>query len=196
MTPAHLGAPYTAAPPPRTADVILYLDLDGAVHHEAVYWHPRRGVFMSPKHAPGRTLFEWVSILEEILLPYPEVALVLSSTWCIQPGYGKTLKRLPETLRSRFIGGTYHRRAHGADPLTQAAFRSTPRGLQVLADAKRRKPRHWLALDDDVEDWPDSARENLVACDGERGLSDPKVREELRRKLETAHAQLPLPEEG
>lgn len=191
MPPAQLGAPYTEAPEPRTADVILYLDLDGVVHHEAVYWHPRRGVFMSPKHAQGRSLFEWVSILEEALAPYPDVALVLSSTWCIQPGYGKTLKRLPPTLRSRFIGGTYHRRAHGADPLTLAAFRSTPRGMQVLADAKRRKPRHWLALDDDVEGWPEEAQENLIACDGALGLSSPQVRDELRQKLDACHRARP-----
>lgn len=97
------------------------------VHHEAVLWHPRIGIYMSPHGAVGRTLFEWAPILEEELTPYPSVALVLSSTWCIRPGYAHTLKRLPESLQSRFIGGTYHKRIHGArrrSAVPRAACRS------------------------------------------------------------------------
>jgi hypothetical protein len=115
--------------------------------------------------------------LEEELTPYPSVALVLSSTWCIRPGYAHTLKRLPESLRSRFIGGTYHKRIHGADPWNLASFRSTPRGMQILADVQRRKPRHWVALDDDIEDWPQSAIGNLIACEGTTGFSNPDYRD-------------------
>ena len=179
---------YLPASTPRSADVVLYLDLDGVVHHEAVLWHPRIGIYMSPHGAVGRTLFEWVPILEEELTPYPSVALVLSSTWCIRPGYAHTLKRLPESLRSRFIGGTYHKRIHGADPWNLASFRSTPCGMQILADVQRRKPRHWVALDDDIEDWPQSAIGNLIACEGTTGLSNPEVRHELRRKLQQSAA--------
>ncbi len=178
------SAPFLPISKPRSADTVLYLDLDGVVHHEAVLWHPRRGIYMSPHGAAGHTLFEWLPLLEEELAPYPSVALVLSSTWCIRPGYAKTLQRLPEQLRARFIGGTYHKRVHGADPWNLASFRSTPRGMQILADVQRRKPRHWIALDDDIEDWPLSAIGNLVACDGTTGLSNPEVRCELRCKLQ------------
>ena len=138
---------------------------------------------MSPYEAPSHALFEWLPILEEELAPYPSVALVLSSTWCIRPGYAKTLQRLPKELRARFIGGTYHKRVHGADPWTLASFRTTSRGMQILADVQRRRPRHWIALDDDIEDWPAFAIDNLVACEGTTGLSSPEVRRELRRKL-------------
>lgn len=55
----------------------------------------------------------------------------------------------------------------------------SPRGAQVLADANRRKPKHWLALDDDVEDWPKEALENLLTVDGRFGLSDTKVQQQL-----------------
>lgn len=176
--------PYVPASTPRSANVVLYLDLDGVVHHEAVLWDPRRGISMSPVLAPGRELFEWLHYLEEALAPYPAVALVLSSTWCIRPGYANTLKRLPESLRSRFIGGTFHHRVHGSDPWNRADFREVPRGLQIWADVERRKPRKWLALDDDLDQWPDWARDNLVACDGSTGLSDANVRMELGVKLE------------
>ena len=125
------STPYLPASTPRSADVVLYLDLDGVVHHEAVLWHPRIGIYMSPHGEVGRTLFEWVPILEEELAPYPSVALVLSSTWCIRPDYTHTLRRLPESLRARFIGGSCHKRVHGADPWNLASFRSTPRGMQM-----------------------------------------------------------------
>ena len=175
---------------PRSADVVLYLDLDGVVHHEQVLWHPHKGIYMSPYEAPGRSLFEWVPILEAALDPYPSVALVLSSTWCIRPGYSATLKRLPLSLRSRFIGGTYHKRVHGADPWNLAMFRGMPRGEQVLEDAMRRKPRQWLALDDDLEGWPEACRENLIACEGTTGLSDGEVQRELGEKLQRCHEEL------
>lgn len=138
---------------------------------------------MSPYEASGHKLFEWLPILEKELAPYPSAALVLSSSWCVKPGYAKTLERLPAQLQARFIGGTYHKRVHGYDPGTLASFQSTPRGMQILADVRRRKPRHRTALDDDVEDWPSQAIDNLVACEGTTGLSNPVVRSEFRQKL-------------
>ena len=172
---------------PKSSDVVLYLDLDGVVQHEAVLFHPRRGIYMSPTEAPGRTLFEWAPILIALLAPYPSVKLVLSSSWCIRPGYGKTVKRMPEKLRHRFIGGTYHQRVHGIDTWTRNSFLHTPRGVQVVADVERRKPRHWLALDDDAEDWPAHALANLIQCDGRTGLSDERVQHELSARLHTIH---------
>lgn len=184
------NSPYLPASVPRSADVVLYLDLDGVVHHEKVLWHPRKGICMSPYEAAGHTLFEWIPILESVLEPYPAVALVLSSTWCIRPGYSATLKRLPAYLRARFIGGTYHKRVHGVDPWSLSMFRTTPRGVQVQEDAQRRKPRQWLALDDDLEGWPDSCRQNLIACEGTTGLSNLEVQNELRNKLGCCFAAL------
>ena len=175
----------------RTAEVVLYLDLDGVIQHEAVMWHARRGIYMSPAEAAaGRTLFEWLPILENALAPFPHVKLVLSSTWCIWPGYGHTLKRFPQELRQRFIGGTFHKRFHGADPQALADFKSLSRGQQVVNDVFRRRPKEWLALDDDSDRWPDWARGNLVECDGSTGLSSPAVQAELCAKLERSVSEL------
>lgn len=175
--------PYVPVSKPRSADVVLYLDLDGVVQHESVLFHPKRGIYMSPVLAPGRVLFEWVHYLEAALEGFPTVALVLSSSWCVHPGYSKSLKRLPSSLRGRFIGGTYHSRVHGVDPWTLADFRQMSRGMQIWADVQRRMPRQWLALDDDPVGWPDWARDNLVECDGSAGLSSERVRRELQAKL-------------
>lgn len=175
---------------PNRAGVVLYVDLDGVVQHEAVIWRPRRGVYMCNEEAPGRTLFEWLPILEKALAPFPEVALVLSSTWCIRPGYAATLKRFPAALRSRFVGGTFHRRVHGTDPWVLSSFKATSRGMQVWSDVYRRKPAQWLALDDDDFGWPTWALENLVRCDGSTGLPSPRVQAELREKLKRCHEAL------
>ncbi|MDO9437726.1 HAD domain-containing protein [Hydrogenophaga sp.] len=182
------SSPYIPASTPKSADVVLYSDLDGVLHHEAVLFHPKRGIYMSPSVAPKRTLFEWAPILANILEPYPDVKLVLSSTWCVRPGYADTLKRLPEELRRRYIGGTFHKRVHGADPWSRNTFLRTPRGVQVVADVRRRKPRHWLALDDDVEDWPAVALRNLLACDGATGLSSLEVQSALSEWLFAVHS--------
>lgn len=176
------GAPGVVASR-RSADFVLYLDFDGVLHHEQVYWHPRRGIYMHPQKAPGRSLFEWVSVLQELLDPYPEVALVLSSSWCVKPGYGRALKFLPEDLRSRFIGGTFHKRVHRETPWHLEQFRAMPRGLQIWADVCRRKPREWLALDDDAFGWPAWAESRLVRCQGDRGLSDEATQAQLAELL-------------
>ncbi|MEE9873705.1 MAG: HAD domain-containing protein [Delftia lacustris] len=181
MTSMSAGSstPYIPASSPRTADVVLYLDLDGVVHHEAVLWHPRRGIYMSPYQASEHSLFEWLPLLQEELTPYPQVAIVLSSTWCIRPGYAKTLQLLPNELRARFIGGTFHKRVHGADPWLLASFRDTSRGQQILEDVTRRKPRQWVALDADIEDWPAQPSEFAKLLGVDRSCLSRYEREQL-----------------
>jgi hypothetical protein len=140
--PPGQNSPYLPASTPRSADVVLYLDLDGVVHHEKVLWHPRKGIYMSPSYeAAGHSLFEWVPILESVLEPYPSVALVLSSTWCIRPGYSATLKRLPASLRARFIGGTYHKRVHGVDPWNLSSRRRSASKTSAVDSSGRRHRR-------------------------------------------------------
>jgi len=122
------------------------------------------------------------SYLEEELALNPSVALVLSSTWCIRPGYSKTLQRLSEQLRA-----IHWRHVPQARPwdrsMEPGVVPQYPARYAAPADVQRRKPRHWIALDDDIKDWPPLAIGNLVACNGTTGLSNPEVRGELRRKL-------------
>ncbi|MDI4635206.1 hypothetical protein J7U46_19240 [Pelomonas sp. V22] len=165
------------------SELLVYLDFDGVVHHQAVYQDRRRGIYMSPAEAPGRTLFEWADILVDLLRPFPSLRLVLSSSWCRRPGYSRTIKRLPAELQARFIGGTFHRRAHGANPGAELEFASLPRGVQIANDVARRRPRDWLALDDDDRGWPAEHRGRLILCNGERGLSDPATQRELTMNI-------------
>jgi hypothetical protein len=170
----------------RPVDVV-YLDFDGVIHHEAVYISHKRGIYIDQTIAPGAVLFEWAPILVDALQPYPNVKLVLSTSWCRQPGFSRAKKRLPIELHNRVVGGTYHRDFHGSDPWWDHEFTQTTRASQILADVSRRKPRRWIAVDDDVDHWPVEYLDHLVPCDGVLGLSSLETQRCLREKLAAMH---------
>lgn len=82
--------------PPRVeGGLVLYFDFDGVLHHENVFWRPRRGAYAGP---PGFTLSEHAALLDELLAPIPEVGIVLSTSGGRQYGcYGAAKKKLPGT---------------------------------------------------------------------------------------------------
>lgn len=160
-----------------TDQAVLYLDFDGAVHHEAVYWDP---VLKVPRiiQAPARyTLFQHAALLDGMLAPHPRVDIVLSTSWVRHYGITKAAGQLPEGLRRRVVGSIYESRTSGD------GFDYMLRGEQVAIDVERRRPAHWLALDDDPMGWPDWARPHLLLTDPYEGISPPKLQKELRRRL-------------
>lgn len=161
--------------PRGRGEAVLYLDFDGVLHPEEVWWHPARGPYLSPNSR--HRLFEHAALLEEVLLPYPDLLLVLSTSWVRRYGMYGAAKRLLPSLRSRVIGATFHSEMH------EDRFVATPRGVQVLQDVLRRKPASWLAVDDDYVDWPRDWLENFVRTDEVLGISEPSVLETLKNKL-------------
>jgi len=57
------------------------------------------------------------------------------------------------------------------------------RYAQIQRSATRHGLTRWLAIDDNVDGWPAQLSDRLVACDGDRGVSDPATQDDLRRKL-------------
>lgn len=162
-------------PPRGNGELVLYLDFDGVLHHENVTWHRTKGAHLTAQ-APHR-LFQHAELLAELLDPYPSVQIVLSTTWARIYGCDKAAKRLPEALRGRVIGATFHSKMHEQD------FMSAPRGMQVWGDVVRRRPRDWLALDDDYLHWPKWCLDKFVRTHEHEGISDPAVKAEIVRKL-------------
>ncbi len=159
-----------------TGQLVLYLDFDGVLHHENCLWHPRRGAYLV---APQRyRLFQHAELLEQLLTPYPDVQIVLSTSWVLRYGCSTTTKRLPPALQARVIGATFHSRHMRADD-----FRYMPRGQQVTEDALRRRPREWLALDDNEEGWPLEHVSRHVHTHMYDGISDLAVLAEFEQKL-------------
>jgi hypothetical protein len=156
-------------PPP-----LLYLDFDGVLHPEDVFRHPRRGIYLAGKY-PDHALFEHAELLAAQLEPYPNVRVVLSTSWVRVLRYQRALRYLPERLQQRVIGSTFHTRMH------KDLFLSLSRGQQVLGDASRRRADQWLALDDDAEGWPESHRKHLVHTDPVLGLA--AVLDDFRERL-------------
>ena len=157
-------------------DLVLYLDFDGVLHHATVEAAPGSAPSIA---APARyTLFQHAPLLEQLLQPYPDVQIVLSTTWAYRYGVELAAARLPSGLRSRVVGSTFSASFKHLD-----VFACMPRGVQVLEDAKNRKPSDWIALDDDAEGWPKEHRHRLVTTHMHEGISPPGVQRKLAKKL-------------
>jgi hypothetical protein len=164
--------------PKGSGETVLYLDYDGVLHHENVLWHPRRGVYAGP---PGFVLFEHALLLEELLEPFPKVRIVLSTSWVRVFSFSRALERLPQGLRQRTIGATFH------SQMDQEIFASKPRGRQVMEDVARRSPKAWLALDDTDEGWPAEIRDRVLITDECLGISAPGMAYRVIKALEGMH---------
>ena len=156
---------------------ILFLDIDGVLHRGNSYVAGSCIVSSAPGHIE---LFEYVQVLDDLLSPYPELAIVLSSDWAYRFGVDYTRSQLPSLqLRARIIGATYQ----GCE-FNEMFWPMLSRGAQVL-DYVRRQGRdalEWIAIDD-RNDGFESCRERLVHCQSEYGLGDPAVVELLRHRL-------------
>lgn len=167
---------------PSLHDVVVYLDFDGVLHDDAVYWSKQEGIHI---RMPGRSLFEWAPILELLLNPHPTVKIVLSTSWVRVKNFEFAKKKLPASLQKRVIGATFHKRE-----MSRWDFDNMPRGAQVVADVRRRRPAGWLAIDNDDQGWPADYLDHLVKTQDRLGLSDPKVQLELRTRLtQLVHGQ-------
>jgi hypothetical protein len=55
------------------------------------------------------------------------------------------------------LGATFHK-GH----LCKEEFAQPARYDQIIADVERRRPARWLAIDDDIDGWPEHALGNVV----------------------------------
>ena len=152
---------------PAACGPVLYLDFDGVLHHENVLWSKSRGPYLEAPQP--HKLFEHALLLEKLIEPFPDVAIVLSTSWVVRYGCYGAARRLPASLRKRVIGATFHSQMNRAD------FDDAYRGMQVWSDVYRRQPSNWMAIDDDYLQWPAWCREQLVRSHPERGINDPSV---------------------
>ena len=169
---------------------ILYLDFDGVLHPVDAF----RQIALSPGienwmasglPAPcddeGRYLFMYCDILEAILAPFPEVGIVLSTSWAAAFGLEAASSRLPPSLRKRVVGATSN---DGTNHHSQ--LKCLSRGRQVARHARTLGLKDWVALDDDARGWPrrQGSRDHVEVCDENRGLDDPLVQARLESRLQ------------
>lgn len=155
-------------------EMLLYLDYDGVLGHENVRIGPDGEPYLQ---APERyRLFQHVDLLQQLLEPYPDLSIVLSTSWAARFGLQKAAGYLPEPLRRRVVGGT-------AWDQGLEVFLRLPRPEQIASDIERRRPRAWLALDDDLRDWPAWMEPHVVFTHPYEGISPPEVQAAIRQKL-------------
>jgi hypothetical protein len=161
--------------------MILFLDFDGVLHPTDVYLKKGR-----PTLNGEGELFMWAPQLIEALAPYPHVKIVLSTSWVRVRGFTRTRRALPEALRARVIGATWHSGMREVDFFSQpyssrltAApiwYDKATRFQQIEKYLSRASVQQWLAIDDlleHTEDWNTNYEANLVKTNPLLGLSDP-----------------------
>lgn len=141
---------------------VLYLDFDGVLHPDAVYNNQGRFEL----RAAGHELFEAAPLLEQLLAPYPAIQLVLSTSWVRILGLEAARAQLPNGLAARVVGSTWHPAFH------QFEWLHMPRHEQIARHLASHNIRHWVAVDDDYQEWPDSMASRLVRVSSELGLQD------------------------
>lgn len=84
--------------------MILFLDFDGVLHPDAVYLRLNGQVELRAEGA----LFMWAVRLAAALQSYPEVRIVLSTSWVRHLGFSRARKALPADLAAKVIGANWH----------------------------------------------------------------------------------------
>ncbi|MDD4977312.1 MAG: HAD domain-containing protein [Gallionella sp.] len=161
--------------------MILFLDFDGVLHHENVTVkrcppaarrylkaHESRFLTRDGKLVKGKNMFEHADRLAAALEPFPDVRIVISSTWREHFRPEKLLQFLPATLADRVIGHT---------PLCDKFGGVGSRLFEILAylEGNGLAGEPWIALDDQAQlFWDDTENppDNLFILKGEEAFSE------------------------
>jgi len=162
--------------------MILFLDFDGVLHPDAAYLVHGRPVL----RAEGE-LFMWAPLLVEVLADLPKVRIVLSTSWARDLRFTRARDWLPESLRCRVIGATWHsgmnQNLEGFNAMRLTWWDNATRYQQIRRYVDRAGLADWVAVDDQPAGWAEADQHHLIQTDGEVGLSDVRVREQLAARL-------------
>src|ERR1700692_2034672 len=93
---------YNASDDEALGRQVLFVDYDGSLHRFGAY-RTRRGIVSS--NPATVELFEFAPLLAELIEPYPQVEIVLSTSWVRVLGFRRARAELPvESLRQRVVG--------------------------------------------------------------------------------------------
>ena len=158
--------------------MILFLDYDGVLHPDPCL--------------NSRRLFENVPRLNASLEEFPEVCLVLSTSWRTMQGLKELMSPLPEGLQSRVLGTTPIFSSFTAPPHLMP-YKRHAECVQWMVDNDQ-SDRDWFAVDDRPA-WFAPYCDYLIDCDSQRGFDDEaaarlrfallKARQRLLRRIDT-----------
>lgn len=151
---------------------VLFLNLDGVVQPNETPYYLLKGL-----QNPGPLPFSWAAPLQPVLERW-NASVVLRSTATTVHGYEPIKGLAPDWLRSRMVGAT-------SDVVRFISIfemrKVNTRWGVIRRYVQEHDLKHWVALDDSCNDWPDDSdiRKHLVECDGSVGLNDPVVTNRL-----------------
>lgn len=119
------------------------------------------------------------------LASHPEVRIVLSTSWAREFCFSRARRYLPQALRSRVIGATWHSdMLHDDDYRPGNWWDQATRHEQIKRWTSRAAVQDWIAIDDQPEGWPDAERGRLIQTDPATGLSELTVLDRLSSLLQ------------
>lgn len=175
--------------------MILFLDFDGVLHSndaglelnvrdeasmQSLTEEDRRFTTRDGRLIVGKNLFEHADRLAMALEPYPDVRIVISSTWRIHFELEALKAFLPPALADRVIGITPQ--VFSRDGVSQRL-----REIDLYFSKNNRVLEPWIALDD--QDWlffcGEGVEPYLILLDGKKGFTDAAA-VVLRQRLRVA----------
>lgn len=160
---------------------VLFLDYDRVLHPDEVYLERGKPVL----RARGE-LFMWAPLLEAALVGHPEVRVVLSTSWARELRFARARDCLPDGLRSRVIGATWHSgmgRTEGVSLGRATWWDMVTRYEQIRRFVNHTRIGDWVAVDDRPEGWAAVDSVRLIRTHSSRGLSEARVTIELAEHL-------------
>ena len=145
---------------------VLFLDFDGVVHP---FGKDPDGGPAAESLVLDLGVFCWLEHLERLVLPHPDVGVVVHSSWRY-PHSDDELADMLGALNGRYLG-------------------KTPRGARYASITRWLKDNRsvvgeYLILDDATSEFPPSARRRLLPCISHKGLSDHPTQASLAQWLE------------
>ena len=144
-------------------------DFDGVLHPDATYLVRGRPILRADGH-----LFMWADRLVALLAAYPDVRIVLSTSWARDLGFSRARGYLPMELQRQVVGATWHSAmSRNTDGFKKSAtwWDNVSRYEQIRRWVDRAYVQNWIAVDDQPTGWPLPALSKLIQTDSDLGLS-------------------------
>jgi len=104
----------------------LYLDFDGTLHTGHALFGERGEVVLDT----GRPVMEFAPLLAKLLMPYPDVQIVLATSWLRAMTHEEVISYLSPELRPRVVGSTV-----GVVPTLSEVLNGSDRSRVILKHA-------------------------------------------------------------
>lgn len=162
----------------------IFLDYDGTLHRGKALLDGSGEVSLDS----GNALFEFCPLLANLLEPYPQVEIVLTTSWVDAFPLEKVISYLPISLAKRVVGTTNNIKV----PFGYLQDGSA-RTYRIRSYVFTHRLKHWLALDDSVygafhlNTSVLTLEPHLVLLDTQQGINTAEARNRVSSWLAELH---------